>query len=36
VLATLIFEVPVRDPLTDIGVAASLVLVALVACAIPA
>ena len=36
VLASLVFEVPVRDPLTFVVVAAALTLVALAACVIPA
>src|SRR5882672_12577586 len=36
VLASLVFDVPVRDPLTYIVVAAALALVALAACMIPA
>lgn len=36
VLASLVFDVPVRDPLTYAAVAAALALVALAACAIPA
>ena len=36
VLASLVFDVPVRDPLTYAAVAAALTLVALTACVIPA
>ena len=36
VLASLVFDVPVRDPLTYLTVAAALALVALAACVIPA
>ena len=36
VLASLVFDVPVRDPLTYVVVAVSLAVVALVACVIPA
>jgi putative ABC transport system permease protein len=36
VLASLVFDVPVRDPLTYVAVAAALALVALAACVIPA
>ena len=36
VLASLVFETPVRDPLTFAIAAASLALVALVACVVPA
>jgi putative ABC transport system permease protein len=36
VLASLVFDVPVRDPLTYLAVASMLTLVALAACAIPA
>jgi putative ABC transport system permease protein len=36
VLASLVFDVPVRDPLTYLAVAAALAAVALAACAIPA
>jgi putative ABC transport system permease protein len=36
VLASLVFDVPVRDPLTYVTVAASLAIVALAACVIPA
>ena len=36
VLASLVFDVPVRDPLTYVVVTASLAVVALVACVIPA
>jgi ABC-type antimicrobial peptide transport system permease subunit len=36
VLASLVFDVPVRDPLTYVVVAATLTLVALAACVIPA
>jgi len=36
VLASLVFDVPVRDPLTYLAVAATLAIVALAACAIPA
>jgi putative ABC transport system permease protein len=36
VLASLVFDVPVRDPLTYLAVAAALTLVALAACVIPA
>jgi ABC-type antimicrobial peptide transport system permease subunit len=36
VLASLVFDVPVRDPLTYAAVAAALALVALAACVIPA
>jgi ABC-type antimicrobial peptide transport system permease subunit len=35
-LASLVFDVPVRDPLTYTAVAATLTLVALAACVIPA
>ncbi len=35
-LASLVFDVPVRDPLTYAAVAAALTLVALAACVIPA
>jgi putative ABC transport system permease protein len=35
-LATLVFDVPVRDPLTYAAVAATLAIVALAACVIPA
>jgi len=36
VLASLVFDVPVRDPLTYLAVAGALALVALAACVIPA
>jgi putative ABC transport system permease protein len=36
VLASLVFDVRVRDPLTFVTVAVSLAAVALIACAIPA
>jgi putative ABC transport system permease protein len=36
VLASLVFDVPVRDPLTYAAVAAALMLVALAACVVPA